>query len=216
VVGDETVYCKGFGVRGLDSTDPVDTNTIYRLASNTKAFTAFSLGLLVDEGKLEWDKPIKNYIPDFKLYNDYLTESVTVRDLLCHRTGLPAHDWALHDPSLTRKDCVERLRYLEPNFDLRVKHQYNNKMFMLAAYVLECITGEVWEHFVMRRIFEPLEMNNTIFHCTGRAKPGISRRIIYCTRAGSMKGKWNSRPTTTRINTTRAGRQAPSTHAPTT
>ena len=98
-----------------------------------------TIGLLVDEGKLEWDKPIKDYIPDFQMYNDILTNHITIRDVLSHRTGLPEHGWASFR-RLSRKDCVAALRYLEPNHEIRVKHQYNNKMFMLPAYLLECIT----------------------------------------------------------------------------
>ena len=117
VKGEEVVYSKGFGVRDINTQTPVNDQTQFRIASNTKAFVALSLGLLVDEGKLEWDKPIKNYLPDFKLYNQYLTDKVTIRDLLSHRTGLPAHDWAFNDRSLTRKECIDRLQYLEPNYD---------------------------------------------------------------------------------------------------
>ncbi|MHB1485154.1 MAG: serine hydrolase [Saccharofermentanales bacterium] len=163
VKGEKTVYSKGFGVRDLKTGIPADGHTLYRLASSTKSFVAMSLGLLVDEGKLEWDKPLKNYIPDFGLYDDFATQRATARDLLSHRTGVPGHDWAFNGCNLNRKECCERLRYLEPNMDLRVKHQYNNYMYMLAAYLVECITGMVWEELVIKRIFEPLEMKNTFF-----------------------------------------------------
>ncbi|MBC8061667.1 MAG: serine hydrolase [Clostridiaceae bacterium] len=80
-----------------------------------------SIAILVDEGKLEWDKPIKNYIPNFKLYDPYATEHLTIRDILCHRSGLPAHDWSMDDIKLTRKDKVGLLQYLEPNYEMRQK-----------------------------------------------------------------------------------------------
>lgn len=160
---DEVIYSKGFGMRDPEKDLEVNAETLFLTASNTKAFTSMSIGILVDEGKLEWDKPIKHYIPTFKLFDPYATEHLTLRDILCHRSGLPSHDWSMDDKNLTRKDRVELLQYLEPNMDIRAKHQYNNIMFMLAGYVVECVTGEIWEKFVQERILDPLEMTSTNF-----------------------------------------------------
>ena len=93
----ELVYSNGYGYRDPDKGLKMDADTLYRIASNSKAFASMSLAMLVDEGKLEWDKPVKDYIPYFKLQDSYATEHVTPRDLLCHRTGLPAHDGAMHN-----------------------------------------------------------------------------------------------------------------------
>ena len=164
VVKDEgAIYEKGFGLRDPENGLAADKDTVFRLASNTKAFTAASAAILVDEGLLEWDRPIKDYISGFKLYDPYASEHVSMRDLLSHRTGLPAHDWAFRDPGLSAGDIVGRFRYLEPSFELRTKQQYNNWMFMLAGYVIRQVSGKKWDHFVKERILEPLEMNSTNF-----------------------------------------------------
>ena len=158
----ELLYSKGYGYRDPEKQLAMDADTLYRIASNTKAFTALSLAILVDEGKLEWDKPVRHYIPYFRLKDTYATENVTPRDLLSHRTGLPGHDWALHHLK-TRKERVEHLRYLDASYPIRTKQQYNNIMFMTAGHLVECITGQSWESFVQERIFNALEMEKSNF-----------------------------------------------------
>lgn len=175
----EVVYNKGFGFRETGSTVKPDADTQYWIASNTKAFTAASVMILVDEGKLELDKPIKSYIPWFKMYDTFATERVTARDLLTHRTGVPDHGWAFHNSKWTRKDLVERIQYLEPNHDLRNYLQYNNKMYMVAAYLVEYITGQTWESFVQERILNPLGMTSTYFNRTKSRNTGNFARHYY-------------------------------------
>jgi CubicO group peptidase (beta-lactamase class C family) len=163
VVNDgELVYSKGYGFRDPENNLEMTPDTYYRMASNTKAFVAMCLAILVDEGKLDWDKPVRDYIPYFRLKDGYATEHVTPRDLLCHRTGLPAHDWALHHLK-TRKEMVEHLQYLEPSYPIRTKLQYNNLMYMTAGHLVDCITGQSWEAFAQERIFDPLGMEQTTF-----------------------------------------------------
>jgi CubicO group peptidase (beta-lactamase class C family) len=158
----EMVYSNGYGYRDPDKGLKMDADTLYRIASNSKAFAAMSLAMLVDEGKLEWDKPVKDYIPYFKLQDSYATEKVTPRDLLCHRTGLPAHDGALQHFK-TRKEMVENLRYLEPSYPIRTKHQYNNKMYMVAGHLVDCIAGQSWESFIKEKIFNVIGMEKSNF-----------------------------------------------------
>jgi CubicO group peptidase (beta-lactamase class C family) len=122
------------------------------------------LGLLVDEGKLDWDEPVASYLPDFKLYDEYATAHLTPRDMVCHRSGLPRHDLVWYnDEEITRAELVRRLRFLEPNEDLRAAWQYNNLMYLTAGYLIEQLTGTAWEEAVRRRVLEPLGMRRTNF-----------------------------------------------------
>lgn len=164
VKGGEVVYAKGFGYRDVEQKLPVTADTLFAIGSSTKAFTTFTLATLVDEGKLDWDKPVRTFLPGFQMYDPNTTESITPRDLVTHRSGLPRHDllW-YNNNALTRKDVVERLRYLEPNEQLRAKWQYNNLMFLTAGYLTEYLTGKSWEDSVRERVFEPLGMTRTNF-----------------------------------------------------
>jgi len=130
----EVIYKKCFGYRDKEKKLAVDENTAFWIASNTKAFTSMACAILVDEGKLEWDKPVINYMPHFKTRDRYVTESITAIDLLTHRTGLPGHDEAFHDISLTRKDIAGLIQYLDFNKGFRTTFQYNNNTFMIAGH----------------------------------------------------------------------------------
>jgi CubicO group peptidase (beta-lactamase class C family) len=156
----ELIFSNGYGYRDPEKGLKMDADTLYRMASNSKAFASMSLAMLVDEGKLEWDKPVRNYIPYFKLKDPYATEHVTPRDLLCHRTGLPAHDGAQFK---TRKEMVENLQYLEPSYPIRTKLQYNNKMYMVAGHLVDCISGQSWESFIKEKIFDVIGMEKSNF-----------------------------------------------------
>lgn len=164
VVNGESVYAKGFGKRDVEKDLPVTPDTIFAIGSCSKAFTAFTLGTLVDEGKVEWDKPVVDYLPHFKLHDEYATQHITPRDLVTHRSGLPRHDLAWYNNhSLDRKEMVERLRYYEPNKELRETFQYNNMMFLTAGYLAGELAGSTWEDAVRKRIFEPLGMTASNF-----------------------------------------------------
>ncbi len=157
----EPVLVKGYGFRDVDGKVSVTENTQFAIGSATKAFTALILGTLVDEGRIDWDKPVRNYLPTFALYDDYATKEMTPRDLVCHRSGLPRHDLLWYGSSLSRKELFDRLRYLRPNVSFRSEFQYQNLMFMTAGYLEGEVEGTTWEALVKDRIFGPLGMTNS-------------------------------------------------------
>jgi CubicO group peptidase (beta-lactamase class C family) len=157
------VYSKGFGFRDIEQNLPVTPQTLFAIGSCTKAFTAVTMGILVDEGQLEWDKPLKEYLPTFKLKDSFATERMTPRDLVCHRSGLPRHDAMWYNSSASRRELFDRLQYLEPSKDFRTTFQYQNLMFMTAGYLVGQISGTSWERFVRNRIFMPLGMTDSNF-----------------------------------------------------
>jgi len=157
------VLSKGYGFRDIKKELPVTPQTLFAIGSITKSFTVLSLGTLVDEGKLDWDKPVREYLPSFRLFDPVATERTTPRDLVTHRSGLPRHDLMWYNSTFTRKEMVERLRYLEPSQDFRSTYQYNNLMFMTAGYLAGQLSGLSWEELVRQRILVPLGMKNTNF-----------------------------------------------------
>jgi CubicO group peptidase (beta-lactamase class C family) len=157
----QVIYAKGFGLRNVKQNLPATPDTLFAIGSNTKAFTATALALLVEEGKLDWDKPVREYIPSFQMWDEYVTAHLTPRDLVTHRSGLPRHDLLWYGGSLTRQEMFARLRYLQPSRGFRSTYQYQNLMFMTAGYLLEQITGQKWEEFIRRRFFQPLEMKTS-------------------------------------------------------
>jgi hypothetical protein len=132
----KVVHSKGYGVRSLKTNQPMDENTLVGIASNSKAFTASALAMLVDEGKLKWDDKVRDFIPEFKLYNPYVTEEFTIRDLLTHRSGLGlgAGDLMMFPDSsnFTRKDIIHNLRYLKPVSGFRTQYDYDNNLYIAA------------------------------------------------------------------------------------
>jgi CubicO group peptidase (beta-lactamase class C family) len=160
----EVILAKGYGFRDVDGKLPVTADTLMAIGSSTKAFTAFALGTLVDSGKIEWDKPVRNYIPWFRLYDAQAGERLTPRDLVTHRSGLPRHDLVWYNNhTASREDLVRSLAYLPPTADLREKWQYNNLMFLTAGYLVETMTGKSWEEAVKTLVFGPLGMSRSNF-----------------------------------------------------
>ncbi|MBV8519664.1 MAG: serine hydrolase [Acidobacteria bacterium] len=165
VVADgKVVYAQGFGKRDVEKALPMTADTLLPIGSVTKSFTTLLMGMLVDEGKLEWDKPVRTYLPDFRVMDETLTSRITPRDLVTHRTGLPRHDlvWYNND-TLTRKEIVARLAHLPASEDFRTHFQYNNLMFLAAGYLVEQLTGQPWEDVARTRIFTPLGMTRSTF-----------------------------------------------------
>ncbi len=163
----EIVQAQGFGKRDREAGLDVTPQTIFGIASCTKAFTAMALAMLVDEGKLDWDVPLRTYLPDFKLSESVASERVTTRDILSHRTGLPGHDLVAYGTELTAEELLKRLPYLELNRDIRTTWQYNNLLYGIAGHLIYCLSGERWDAFVRRRILQPLGMQHTSFTIVG-------------------------------------------------
>lgn len=164
---DKVVYAKGFGYKDFDKKIPVTTNTLFAIGSCTKAFTSSMLGLLRKDGKVDFDKPVRNYLPDLKFYNDAMNNGIILRDLMSHRTGLPRHDYSWYGFSTNSRDSlVKRIQYMEPNFGVREKWQYNNFMFLLQGVVAEKVTGKSWEENIRQNIFKPLGMMSSNFSVT--------------------------------------------------
>jgi CubicO group peptidase (beta-lactamase class C family) len=163
VVNDKLVFAKGYGYRDYEKKLPFTPTTMSPIASNTKLFTAVAAGMLVEEGKLTWDKPVRDSVPAIRFYNDQLNDSVTLRDMLSHRTGITRHDTIWYKSDFTRKQLFEKLAYLEPEQPLRQTFLYNNLMFAAVGYLIELQSGKTWEQFVRERIFEPLQMNSTSY-----------------------------------------------------
>jgi CubicO group peptidase (beta-lactamase class C family) len=162
VVKDSKVLAeRGYGVRKLGDPTPVDAQTLFGIASNTKAFTATALGLLVEEGKLEWDAPVVRYLPWFQLSDPFVTREMTVRDLLVHRSGLGlgAGDLLWWPPSTyDRKEIARRLRYLPLVKSFRSAYAYDNVLYLIAGEVIETVSGLTWEDFVSSRILKKVGM----------------------------------------------------------
>jgi CubicO group peptidase (beta-lactamase class C family) len=127
VQGDKVILLKGYGYRDLEKQLPVTPNTLFAIGSITKSFTVSTLGMEMDEGKVDWDKPVRDYLPLFKMFDPVLTEQMQIRDLVTHRSGLPRHDMVWYSSDFSREDIIHRLQYLEPNKPLRSTFQYNNQ-----------------------------------------------------------------------------------------
>jgi CubicO group peptidase (beta-lactamase class C family) len=174
------ILSKGYGLRDVKNNLPMTPRTLFPIASITKSFTVATLAALASAGKLDWDKPVREYLPDFRLSDDVLTARVTPRDLVTHRTGLPRHDSTWYRSDLSREELYARLRYLEPNRDLRREFQYNNLMFMTAGYMAGKLTGGAWEGAVQKRIFDPLGMTSSSFDLGAVIKTSPDVAHAYC------------------------------------
>jgi CubicO group peptidase (beta-lactamase class C family) len=159
----EPDYLKAFGWRDVEAGLPATPDTQFILCSITKSFTALGLAMLVDDGRLDWTKPVREYLPDFRLHDAVATDRVTVQDLLCHRSGLPRHDWVWMPGDISREEMFAALRHIEPSKDIRSDFQYCNLGYVVAGMVAERICGQSWEDFTRERIMEPLGMIHTGF-----------------------------------------------------
>ena len=159
----QIVLNKGYGLRDLGKKDSVTANSIFGIASCSKAFTATAVGMLVDDGKLSWDDHVIDILPDFQLHDPYVTRELRVIDLLCHRAGFNTFDGDLlwYGTSYDRDEVVKRIRHLPLKNSLRYKYGYSNVMFITAGEVIEAVSGKSWDAFLKERIFTPLGMENT-------------------------------------------------------
>ncbi|HEY4111469.1 serine hydrolase [Puia sp.] len=161
---DSIVYAKGFGYKDFDRHSPVTPNTVFAIGSCTKAFTASLIGLLDKAEKLDIDKPVREYLPSLKFYTTTMDNMITLRDMMCHRTGLSRYEtsWFINPPS-TRDSLIRRVQYMEPTAGVRERWQYNNFMYLGQGLVAEKVTGQSWEQNVQDRILTPLGMTHTSF-----------------------------------------------------
>lgn len=157
------IFEKGYGVRNTDDQTLVDAHTAFAIASNTKSVTAAALAMLVDEGRLNWDDEVQKHLPYFQLYNPYVSVNLTVRDLLCHRSGLATFsgDLIWYGSTYSRREVLDRARFLKPVSGFRAKYGYQNIMFLAAGEVIPAVADTSWDDFVKDRILTPLGMNNT-------------------------------------------------------
>ncbi|HEX8882628.1 MAG TPA: serine hydrolase, partial [Candidatus Acidoferrum sp.] len=157
----KVIYAKGYGCRDLENKLPVTTATLFPIGSITKSFTALTFGILKNEGKVDWDTPVRTYLREFQMYDPVASEQATPRDLFSHRTGLPRHDLVWYSSDFTREDLVSRMRYLKPNKGFRSAYQYNNLTVMTMGYLEGKLSGLGWEGAIREKILAPLGMSHS-------------------------------------------------------
>lgn len=163
VRNDSLLFSKGYGNLEITKDEKVNENTIFGIGSISKSFTALTLGILVDEGKIDWDDKVKTYLPYFELYAPYVTDNFTIRDVLTHRSGLKdvSGGTLWYHSDYTREEIIKRLKYLEPVSGFREKPAYQNVMYVVASEIVKTVSGMSWDNFVKTRVFDPLKMDNT-------------------------------------------------------
>lgn len=162
----KVIFKEGFGYRNIEKKLPVTPSTLFAIASVSKAFTTTAIAMLVDDGLLEWDAPVIDYLPEFRMSDPYINQHITVRDLVTHRSGLPRHDSVWLGTPFTREELVDKIKYLDFSRGLRETYQYNNLLYVTAGLVIEAVSGTSWENFVNLRILRPLGMTATNFSVT--------------------------------------------------
>lgn len=186
----EIIYKKGFGLKSIETKQLVDENTNFAIGSNSKAFTTTALAILVEEGKLSWSDKVKKFIPEFKMYNDYVTENFTIEDLLTHHSGLGlgAGDLMLFPDgsNFTIKDIVTNFQYFKPVTGFRTQFDYDNQLYLVAGEVIARTSGMSWEDFVQKRIMEPLQMSNS--YCSlAEMKDRSNLSAAHSSESGTIK-----------------------------
>lgn len=160
---DQLILAKGYGLRDRGAGLPFTPQTLFPIASNTKLFTAIAAGMLVEEGLLTWDKPIREAVPSIRFSTDALNETVTLRDMLAHRTGINRHDSMWFRSDFSRKELFERLRHMQPSDPLRQNFVYNNVMYAAVGHAMELVSGQSWEALMRQRLLEPVGMRGAVF-----------------------------------------------------
>ena len=164
IVKEDKVVClKGYGVKEVGKPQPVTPDTLFGIGSCTKAIVATAIALLVDEGKMAWDDPVRKYVPFFHLADPLADRDVTLRDLLCHRTGLIRHDLLWYRAPWSLEESVRRMAHLEPTHSFRSKYDYNNLAYIALGFAVTQAAGMPWDAFVRKRLFAPLGMTGTVF-----------------------------------------------------
>src|SRR6476660_5544401 len=157
----EAAWVSAYGLRDVEAGLPVTTDTQFTICSITKTFTSTGLALLVDEQLVDWNRPVRDYIPEFRLHDAVATDRITVRDLLCHHSGLPRHNWIHMPGDMSPAQMLAAMRYLEPSTDIRSAFQYQNLGYLVAGMVAERISGQSWTEFTRARLTDRLHMTVT-------------------------------------------------------
>jgi len=161
----EVLLVDGFGLRDIENNIPADGDTLYQIGSCSKAFTSAAAAILVDQGKLEWDKPLRDYLPWLRMKDSFASEHVTTRDMLCHRTGLPRYDaWWICHTEVSRREAAKGMRYMDNVCDFRAGWNYQNYCYIVIGLLIEELSGLTWEEFVKQNILQPLGMKRTTFY----------------------------------------------------
>ena len=158
VRGGELIFAKAYGHRNFEEKLPATTATQFLIGSITKSFTATAMALLHNEGRLDWTKPVRDYIPEFRLHDPVATDRVTVSDLLCHQSGLPRHDWVWLPNDRTPHELLGAMWHLELSRDIRSAYQYNNLCYNVAGLLIQRVSGQSYEAFVRARLTDKLGM----------------------------------------------------------
>lgn len=188
VRGDEVVYLKGFGVKDVNTKQPVTPDTIFAIGSTTKAFVTAAMAILTDEGKMSWDDAVRKHLPYFRLSDPLANENVTMRDIVTHRTGLIRHDLLWYGSPWGREEIIRRVGFVPLSYGFRTTFQYQNIMFLTAGQAVGAASGGSWEEFTQKRIFDPLGMRSANFsaikaeqspdHASPHSKQGASVEVI--------------------------------------
>ncbi|MBL8271862.1 serine hydrolase, partial [Steroidobacter sp.] len=182
VVGDDVVIAKGYGYRDYGRKLPFDAQTLFAIGSNTKLFTAVAAGMLVEAGQLSWDRPVRETVPQIQFNSTELTNTITLRDMLAHRTGISRHDSVWYGSGFTGQELFDRLRYLEPVAGLRERFLYNNLMYAAAGHIVELKSGMPWATFLRQRILDPLAMHATTFGVASTLRAAPNAVVPYTER----------------------------------
>lgn len=173
VVDGEVVLAEGFGQRDIEADLPVTATTLFAFGSSTKSLTALLVAMYVEDGLLEWETPVRDCIPGFRMHDAVATDQLTVRDLLCHNSGLPRHDFAwITNQTQSRAELVSRLEHLPSSGPFRRSWNYNNLMYTTAGYLIELVGGKTWEDALRQRVLDPLGMTTATFHVDQSRRTG--------------------------------------------
>ncbi len=188
VRGDEVVYIKGFGVKDVNTKQSVTPDTVFAIGSTTKAFTTAAMAILVDEGKMGWDDPVRKHLTYFRLSDPLANENVTLRDTVTHRTGLVRHDMLWYGSPWSREEVIRRVGFVPLSYGFRATFQYQNIMFLSAGQAVGAAAGSTFEEFVQKRLFNPLGMKSAEFstlkamkaadHASPHSKQGGEIKVI--------------------------------------
>jgi CubicO group peptidase (beta-lactamase class C family) len=162
VKDNQIIFTKGYGVREAGTNKKVDSKTIFSCASTTKAMTAVCMGILMDQGKIQWNDPVIKYLPDFLLNDPYVTRELTIQDLFLHNSGVGNTDYLWGDNNLTQAEILSKMKWVKPSYSFRSSFVYQNIFYLVAGKLIEKVSGKPWELFVKENIFEKLGMNRTL------------------------------------------------------